>query len=162
MSALDERALVGSLLWLDVEQGRHVRALFDRHDLEDERHKVVVDLVDGFLADGVRPDPAALFAAARTAAAVMADLPQRTDPEAQLGKFGAYLAELFGAASHPLMAHVYAAGVVEAGVRRRITEAGQRLIQAASNDLATTLTITTTEIQALAMCIGRIRQGASA
>ncbi len=151
--SLDERALVGSLLWLDVEQGRHVRALFDRHDLEDERHKVIVDLVDGFLADGVRPDPAALFAAARTLGTV---------PEAQLGKLGALMAELYGEVSHPLMAHVYAAGVVEAGVRRRITEAGQRLIQAASNDLATTLTITTTEIQSLAMCIGRIRQGASA
>lgn len=151
---MDERALVGSLLWLDVDKARHVRALFDRADLDDERHKVIVDLIDGLLADGVRPDPAALFVAARTLGTV---------PETQLGKFGAHLAELYGAVSHPQMAHVYAAGVVEAGVRRRITEAAVRLTQAAaSNDLATTVTVTTSEIGALAVCIGRVRQETSA
>lgn len=142
MADLVERALVGSLLLApDATRARQVRGLFEPDDLADARLRVVVELVDSCLAAGAAPDPAAVFGVARSAGVV---------PGSRLGDLGRLLTELVAQVAVPASAPLYAAQVVEASVRRRMRESGQRLLQAAeSKDLDTAIGVAVGECRAL-------------
>lgn len=152
MTDTNERALIGALLSLAVPGAKKARSLFDRDDLDDPRHRVVLDLIDHCLAEDRPADPAAVFAAARTTALV---------DDSRLGQVGALLADLHTSLAHAHWAHIYAAGVIEASVRRRLREASQRLLQAAdTSDLSAAMRVTSAEAVALSACVARIQQGA--
>jgi hypothetical protein len=151
MTALDERALVGALLSLPVDGVLAARELFDLDDLDDARHRVILVLVDHCVDLGVRPDPAAVFAAARSTGQV---------PSHKLGLLGALLGDLYGAVGHPQWYEIYARGVVEASVRRKVRATAERLTQAAdAADVGTVAHIAAIESLSLAANAGRLNDG---
>jgi replicative DNA helicase len=147
---LDERALVGALLHLPLSGVAAVRPDFDRDDLDDPRLRIILDLVDDCTNRAVRPDPAVVFATARTSALV---------PTHQLGELGHLLIELNEEVPLPAAAPIYAAGVVEASVRRRIAEAATRLQQASTSELNAALLVVADECQSLVECSNRLLKG---
>lgn len=148
MSALDEASLVGALLWLPIEDVRAARELFDVDDLDDPRHRIIVCLVDHCVASGVTPDPAAVFAAARSTGQVEGH---------KLGQLGGVLQARYGEVAHPRWFEVYANGVVEASVRRKLRATGERLMQVAdAADVVSVAAVVGSEAQALATCAARI------
>ncbi len=146
-SSLDERALVGSLMLLPRNQIIEVRSMFDLDDLDDLRLQIIVQLVDDCLARNVTPDSAAVLATARTTAKV---------PATRLSELGHLLIALAAEVPIPAAASVYAAGVIEASVRRRIKEAATRLEQASGAELTAALTVVADECSALTECTNRI------
>lgn len=152
VTTLDEKALVGSLLWLRGPELESVRAMFTRDDLADPRHQVVLDLIDACIAADIPTDPATAVHVARTTGLVSGY---------RLGQLGTLLLELHGATAHPRWAHIYATAVLEASTRRAIQRSAQRLEQAAAvDDFTDALATVTDQVHALAGCIGRIKQGA--
>jgi len=146
----DERALVGALLHLPLTAAIEVRAEFDREDLDDARLRIVVDLIDDCIGRNLRPDAAVVLAAGRTSALV---------PPSRLGELGYLLICLVEEVPHPASASVYALGVVEASVRRRIKESATRLEQAAAVELTAALAVVADECDALVECANRILKG---
>ncbi len=144
---IDERALIGALLHLPLSAAIEVRTDFERDDLDDPRLQIIVDLIDDCLSRNVRPDCAVVLATARTSAKV---------PATRLSELGHLLIVLAAEVPFPAAAAVYAAGVVEASVRRRIKEAATRLEQASGAELTAALTVVANECQALTHCTNRI------
>ncbi len=147
MADLDERALIGALLQLPKQAVIEVRTDFERDDLDDPRLRIIVDLIDDCLSRNVQPDCAVVLAAARTSAKV---------PGARLSELGHLLIELASEVPIPVAVSAYAAGVIEASVRRRIKEAATRLEQASGAEFSAALTVVTDECSALTECTKRI------
>jgi replicative DNA helicase len=146
----DERALVGALLHLNLTEATTVRAEFQADDLDDPRLRIIVGLIDRCLDESVIPDSAAVLTAGRTSAAVTAS---------RLSEVGHLLITLTVECPIPASASVYALGIVEASVRRRIMEAATRLDQTSSAYLTTALNVVTEEMQPLTAATNRILEG---
>lgn len=121
-----ERALVGALLLLPVADGRRLLGVVRDDDPADPRLRTVLAAVRELVADDVRPDPVAVHARLRAEGRVTT---------AGLAGLAVLLAELTSVESVPvpLAARAYARAVVEESVRRRVTEAADRLRQVADN-----------------------------
>lgn len=122
MADLSESALVGALLHSTVDQARRCLTMFEVDDLDDVRHRVIVELIRHCVANGQQPSADIVFAAGRTSGKVSG---------ARLGAFGKQLADLATNDTLPRWAPLHAAAVVEASVRRRANQAATRFVQAA-------------------------------
>lgn len=148
MVDLPERALIGALLHLPIEDTREIRGQFLRDDLDDARLRIVVDLIDNCLSRNVRPDPVTVFTAGFSSGKV---------PAAGLNALGKLLQEIHGEVPHPLWAGMYAAAVVELSVRRRLIATSVRLSQAADSESLESVTdVARTEAEAVLAAVARL------
>lgn len=133
-----EDAFVGCLLHLPpARAASHCRAVVPG-DLEDPRLRAIFMTVKDLALRGVSPEPAAILADMRRSGSVLG--PQR------LTAVSVLLIDLFTAAPAAPMAEFYQRSVLESALRRRATEAGTRIAQAADEcSVAGLLAIVATE-----------------
>lgn len=148
MAELPERALIGSLLHLPIDDVRKIRGDFERDDLDDARLRIVVDLIDNCLARDVAPDAITVFAAGFSSGLV---------PAAGLNQLGRLLQDIHGEVPHPLWAGMYAAAVVELAVRRQLIATSVRLTQAADSESWESVTdVAKSECEAVLTAVARL------
>ncbi len=111
-------------------------------DLADPRLHVVAEVIRQLADAGIRPDPTTVLAHARATGTV-----SRADA---VQAFALLLHELFAECPVPASARFYAVAVLDEAIRRRVTEAGTRLAQAAEGDsLVSLLTLVDAEHHAV-------------
>lgn len=127
-----EAALLGALLWLPTTEAAPVLERVAEDDLVDPRNRVVIEAVRRVVDDGVRPDPTAVLGELRRAGELSCFTADRSA--------GTFLADLLAATPLPQNVGTYARTVLEHSARRRLTEAAERLAQAAGQSALTDLT----------------------
>ncbi len=143
-----ERALVGAVLYLPADAAARVLDLFRDEDLTDPRLYVVAEVIRQLTDAGIRPDPTTVLAHARATGTV-----SRADAAQE---FALLLHELFAECPVPASARFYAVAVLNEAIRRRVTEAGVRLAQAAAGDsLESLLALVDAEHQAVRELVDR-------
>jgi len=149
MSAdLAESAFIGSLMHLPTARVAEVAALVRTSDLEDPRHRVIFETIVELACRGVAPDPARVFALARTSGRVTTS---------QCSPVSGVIVDLYTQVPIPAAAEHYARSVVEASMRRRVIETCTRLAQAAEgSNLDTLCQLIATESEALATDVNRL------
>ncbi|MDP9459332.1 MAG: hypothetical protein M3Q22_03455 [Actinomycetota bacterium] len=116
------RALLGAAL----QGATQMLDVIHDHDLAEPRLQVVAEIIRQLADAGIRPDPVTVLAHARaTGIVTRADAVQA---------FALLLHELFAECPVPASARFYAVAVLDEAIRRRVTEAGTRLAQAAETD----------------------------
>ena len=132
------RALVGAALHGAAE----ALELVHEENLADPRLQVVAEVIRQLTDAGIRPDPTTVLAHARATGTVSS--------VAAVQAFALLLHELFAECPVPGSARFYAAAVLDEAIRRRVTEGGIRLAQAAEGDsLGSLLVLVDTEHQAV-------------
>jgi replicative DNA helicase len=121
VSALTERAYLGALMHLPAGAVLN-RAVVNTDDLEDPRHRVIYGAILGLALIGTDPTPAEVDALLARDATVA-----RSDRAHVVG----LLVDLYTETPGPFAAITTGRAVIEDAVRRRIREAGERLLQAA-------------------------------
>lgn len=122
MSDLSERAFIGALLHLPAKRVMDAAVNTRSDDLTDPRLRIVYGLILGLALTDVDPDPAQVHGFARTTGTVAAvDLPA----------LSGLLVDLHTEVPIPAAVLSYRQAVVEAAVRRRISEAAERWTRAA-------------------------------
>jgi replicative DNA helicase len=127
MSVLDaEAAYVGALLHLPAEAALDALGFTAAEDFADRRLSIVAAVCRDLAARGVPPDPTAVLTHIRAEAIVAgADA---------LRSLALLLADLYIAVPIPASVRHYAAGVLDAALRRRCSELAIRVGQAAEHD----------------------------
>lgn len=119
-----ERAFVGALLLhRSADRAAHAAGLIESGDLRDPRLRVVHGLVVELAGQGVVPDPVAVLGRARGAGTV-------TTAHA-VSALALLLADLYAECPLPAQVGYYAALVLDGSLRRRCSELGVRIGQAA-------------------------------
>lgn len=117
-----ERALVGAVL----QGATGALDLIEDTDLGDPRLRVVTEVARQLLEAGVTPDPVTVLSHAQATATVTgAD---------EVQAFALLVADLVMACPVVASARWYAVGTLDGALRRRVTEAGARLAQAAEGE----------------------------
>ena len=114
-----EANYLACLLHLDAPRVRHLEDLVTPDDLASVVYAAVLGAVHALAAQGLDPVPGA----------VVAEL-ERTGA-ATRHRSAHVVAELYSTCTAPVMARWFGLRVLEAGLRRRVAEAGARLTQAA-------------------------------
>ncbi|KAA2267004.1 hypothetical protein F0L68_00240 [Solihabitans fulvus] len=114
-----EVAFVGALLHQAPDGAAALLKLVSEEDIADPRLRVVLGLARACVDQGVAPDPAAVFAVARSSAAV--------NGEHQLKVLSKCLADVYTSSVVPASAWFYAGQVLWAAWRRRLIQTGDRL-----------------------------------
>jgi len=117
-----ERALLGACLLAPTSAGRLLEDLVE-DDFTDPRHRLVFTAVQALVAQGAPPDPVTVLGILRARGQQQ---PFTADRDA-----GTYLVDLAGSCPLPASGPWYRRVVLEHAWRRRVLEAGQRLIQRA-------------------------------
>lgn len=135
-----EGATLGAVLNLPPQAAGELLDLFRDGDLADPRHQLIASVARALAADGIAPDPIAIAAHARSTGLV-------TRPEPLRG-LALLLADLYAACPTPASGRYYVAATLEDALRRRCTEAGQRIEQAAdAESLASLVALVAAEAQ---------------
>ncbi len=121
-----EQAFVGALLHLPAATAAQALALVDDDHLGDHRLRVITATARQLAGAGVTPDPVLVLQVARAESTV-------TTATAISG-LAFLLHEIYAECPVPASWRYYAAGVLDDALRRRCTEAGARLTQAADGE----------------------------
>lgn len=133
MTTIDTgRATLGALLLLPVADCRALLDVVHDDDPDDPRLRVLLSLVRELIAEGQASDPAAILAHAQSTGALR---------RGELTGLALLLTELVAVDACPIPAAAgwYAAGLIESSVRRRVTEAAERLADVADSGSRETL-----------------------
>jgi replicative DNA helicase len=137
-----EAAYVGALLHLPAEAALDALGFTAAEDFADRRLSIVAAVCRDLAARGVPPDPTAVLTHIRAEAIV-------TGADA-LRSLALLLADLYIAVPIPASVRHYAAGVLDAALRRRCSELAIRVGQAAERDsLDSLLVLIGTELAAV-------------
>jgi replicative DNA helicase len=118
-----ESAFVGLLLHLPAVRAVKACRELRPEDFADPRLRVIVSTAAALAGRGVDPEPAAVLAECRTTGTVQGSN--------RLGVVSKLLLDLYTGAPAAAQASYYRQAVLEGALRRRITEAGERIAQAA-------------------------------
>ncbi len=117
-----ERALIGAAL----SGSAQVLDLIRDEDLGSPRLRVVADVIRQLAEASIPPDPTTVLVHARATGTVTG--------AAAVAEFALLLHELVDGCPVPSSARFYAVGTLDEAIRRRVTEAGIRLAQAADGE----------------------------
>jgi replicative DNA helicase len=115
--------VLGCLLRMPWHDAAALADLLEPEDFTDPRHRAVFEAVVALVLDGTSPDPVTVLGELRRAGAERSMTSDRSA--------GVFLADLLAAAPAVVNAGHYARVVVEHRARRRLAEAGERLMQLA-------------------------------
>lgn len=120
-NTLAEQAVLGCLLQANLQMALTLLGRLCEDDFADPRHRAVLAAARLTVTDGTPPDPVTVLARMREQGHALYDL----------STAGPYMVDLMRAAPTLGSATHYATAVVEDSYRRRVQQAGVRLIQAA-------------------------------
>ena len=126
-----EQALAGAILNAENVTAAAWLALIADEDLENPRARSVIAVCRAVVQAGGNPDPVTVYGAAQRVGLVAGN--------DALKRFCEFAFDCYAKVPHPHTGHAYAQLVLAAAWRRRITEAGQRLAQAADEAADDTL-----------------------
>lgn len=135
------RAYVGALLHLPPERAAAACKLLEAHDLADPRLEAVFGVACDLVAAGREASPPAVCAEMLSKGRISRQA---------MPNFEAYVATLYTDVDSPLSVGFHAAAVLEMSVRRRVTEAAERLAQVAEQSTVEYLA-DTVKVEALAI-----------
>jgi replicative DNA helicase len=118
-----EAAVLGCLLQMPAGEAAALSDQLEVEDFTDPRHRAVYEAVIALVLDGTTPDPVTVLGELRRTGAERSMTCDRSA--------GVFLGDLLAAAPAVVNAGHYGRVVVEHRARRRLAEAGQRLLQLA-------------------------------
>lgn len=149
------RAAIGALMQLPVPKCAAVLDRLRDDDPDDPRLRMILASIRALVADGRTADPVIVFHELHTSGRVHGG---------DLGALGVLLSELVSVETCPMpsLAEQYATVAIESAVRRRISEAAERITYASNNSGVEALVgVLQAEFQAVADEVDRLPRPAS-